>query len=388
VNILHLARDEKFILFLSSVFGTLPDVANRYLIQSDPALPFKHVQGLEVWRVVGKDYFSSEKLIQDLAWADCLIVHYLDINGARMILKAPAHVVKVWSGWGGDYYQLMPGGEHALLGEETALLMKSFSAQARSLRKRLRALARSIKYYVLNRFIVFPALRRVDYFSAPIEEDYFLLKRALGRKFSSAYSQLNYGSVEQTFLAGGKQIHGNNILIGNSATPTNNHLETFKLLSAHDLANRKLIVPLSYGIPEYRDAVIAKGRAIFGDQFVPLCDYLALPEYNKAISQCSVVIMNQRRQQALGNIGTMLYRGAKVFLEPNSPVYRFLKSRGAHVYSTSLLQTRENNLFTPLDSDEISTNKEILESIWGHDIVTKNAKDLILKVRLRMEQGK
>ena len=40
---------------------------------------------------------------------------------------------------------------------------------------------------------------------------------------------------------------GNNILIGNSRSYANNHLEIFSILSKFNIANRKVIVPLSYG---------------------------------------------------------------------------------------------------------------------------------------------
>jgi dTDP-N-acetylfucosamine:lipid II N-acetylfucosaminyltransferase len=381
VKILHLAPDEKFIPFFDSVFSTLPGVANRYLIEANKQEPFKHVNGLDVWRVVGRDYFSSEELMEDLRWADSLIVHYLGINGARMILKAPAGVAIVWSGWGGDYYKFLPGRERALLGEETLQLIKKLRMPKQSLKDKFLSIARSIKHWLLEKVVVTPALSHVNFFSAPIKNDYVQLRNALGKKFPAEYIQLNYGSVEQTFLVGEEHIHGNNILVGNSAAITNNHLEIFTMLAVQDLGARKMIIPLSYGPTEYRDAVIERGRSIFGDHILPIRDYMPLADYNNLISECSVVIMNHRRQQALGNIGAMLYRGAKVFLEPNSPVYVFLKAHGAHVFSNSILSNRNDEVFAPLDNMQISTNRKILDSIWGHDAVLNNANVFIKRVK-------
>lgn len=386
MNVLHLTPDEKFILFFSGVFGQLDGVTNRYLVQADQRTPLTHVGGLDVWRVVGKGYFASPEMAEDLAWADCLIVHYLDVNGSRMMLKAPSHVAIVWSGWGGDYYGLMPGGERMLFGDETRRLIDHLHTSRQTLNARLLALARQLKYRALKRLVVKPALSRVDYFSAPIKNDFALLQHALGHRFTAEYTQLNYGSVEKTFLVGGERCHGDNILIGNSATPTNNHLEIFKLLAAQDLAERKLIVPLSYGLPEYRDAVIEKGRAAFGDRFVPICDYMPLPEYNNLIAQCSVVVMNHRRQQALGNIGAMLHRGAKVFLDEGGPVYSYFKESGAHVFPMSMLGKPNDHVFDALTEQQVDLNREILELEWGHDRVMKNAQEFVSRIEQHKAQ--
>jgi dTDP-N-acetylfucosamine:lipid II N-acetylfucosaminyltransferase len=382
MNILHLAHDETFILFFSSIFDQLEGVTNRYLVQGVPHTPFKHVAGLDISRVVGKAYFSSPEIKEDLHWADCLVVHYLDVHGARIILKAPSRVAIVWSGWGGDYYGFMRGGERSLYGDKTKQLLDKSHIPRKTLRGRLRRFVRFIKY----RIFVMPALRRVGYFSAPIKSDFALLKQSLGKRFTAEYIQLNYGSVEKTFVAGGDRCHGDNILLGNSATPSNNHLEIFKLLAVQDLAERKLIVPLSYGVPEYRDAVIEEGHSVFGERFVPVCDYMPLPDYNALIAQCAVVIMNHRRQQALGNIGAMLYRGAKVFLDEASPVYAFFKERGAHVYPTSLLGKRYGDLFNPLTEKQVAANRKVLESAWGHDAVIKNANDFVLRIEQHKDQ--
>lgn len=388
MKILHLVPDEKFILFFSDLFGQLEGVENRYLVQADPLAAFSHVKGLDVWRTVGRSYFSSPEMANDLAWADCLIVHFLDVNGARMVLNAPPRVLTVWSGWGGDYYSLLPGGERLLLGEETRELFDNLRSSHRmTARQRSWALVRSAKHQVLKSTVLIPALRRMDYFSAPIKGDFFRLKKTFGHRFSAEYLQLNYGSVEKTFLAGGERRYGSDILIGNSATPTNNHLEAFTLLAAQDLGDRKLIVPLSYGLPQYRDAIVARGHAIFGNRFVPVCDYMPLTEYNDLISQCSIVIMNHRRQQALGNIGAMLHRGAKIFLDSTAPLYSYFKERGAYVFPVTDIVADNERIFDLLPEQQAAINAKVLETEWGHARVMSNARDFVSELTKRIRRA-
>lgn len=176
--------------------------------------------------------------------------------------------------------------------------------------------------------------------------------------------------------------HGQNILLGNSASETNNHLEMFGILSKHDLKSRKVIVPLSYGNSEYRLNIIDAGKRVLRDAFVPLVDYMPLNEYSSIMASCSVVIMNHLRQQALGNIGTALYQGAHVFLDPSNPAYQFFKEKKAVVHSTQNLLSDSLPL-TGLNDEEISQNRAVLESFWGQEQVRANVKALLAKVRDR-----
>jgi len=225
------------------------------------------------------------------------------------------------------------------------------------------------------------SLKRVDYFSSPIEEDYHLLKWAHGRRFGAKYAQLNYGSVEKTFLTGPDRPLGEDILVGNSATPTNNHLEAFELLATLGVGNRKVFVPLNYGDDAYRDAVLKAGAHLLGDAFQPILEFLPLAKYNELISHCSIVIMNHRRQQALGNICTMLYRGAKVFLDEENPVYGFFKDRGAHIYPMKMFDQQHGDLFDRVSIAEVAKNRAIMDKYWAHDVIMTNARDFIRRVR-------
>ena len=53
-----------------------------------------------------------------------------------------------------------------------------------------------------------------------------------------------------------------NIQVGNSADPTNNHIEAFEMLRKYKHENVKIYVPLSYGNQNYASTVISKGGAL------------------------------------------------------------------------------------------------------------------------------
>lgn len=386
MNILHLVTDEKFILFFNNIFSDLPNVKNRYLVQSDVNQPLKYIKRFNAWRYIDKYYYLSSLMKEDMDWADCVIIHCMTFNSARIISNIPPHIVKIWSGWGRDYYYLMPGGEAGLLGDETASLLESLVYQGFSypLLKGTRYLKKLIQNYFIK-----DAIKHINLFSSPIKNDFYLIKKSISDVFNAEYIQLNYGSIEQTFLPGsqpGGTSLGQNILVGNSATPANNHVEAFRLLAKNKLGNRKIITPLSYGDPKYKDAIIPIGMEILGNKFYPIKDFIPLEQYNKLILKCPIVIMNHRRQQALGNIGAMLYGGAKIFLDEINPLYHFFKENGAYVYSTRLLDECLPEAFNPLNELKIEKNKAILRKFWRHDIVMNNAQVFVDKVNELMDR--
>jgi len=384
MNILHLIIDDKFFNFIFKVFSDLDHVENKYVAIIEPGVSsLTYINELPLWRVVGRKYVSSSEMQEDLEWCDVLIVHFLHTTAAEVILKAPHSVKVVWSGWGGDYYNLLPGGETSLLGDDTAALIAKFRKTPQLYMRLAEMLVKKILKSLLSpiltdyQAIKFAAIKRVDYFSSPIPDDYLLLKCALGDIIGAAYVQLNYGSVEDNFSRGHCELTGNDILLGNSASATNNHLEAMRLLSSIELGDRKIVVPLSYGDEQYADAIERYGADLLGEKFIPIRKFMALDEYSDLISRCSVAIMNHRRQQAMGTIGIMLYRGVKLFMDHRNVVYKYFKQRGASVFSIQDIGDLGAEAFSPISCAEKKKNIQVLESIWGHEVVMDNARKFV-----------
>jgi hypothetical protein len=378
-------HDEKFIRFAVEHFEVYSQASNKYVVFVDnPSEPLKHITDLPVRRIVDKSYLSSSQMKEDLLWCDCLVIHYLNELNARIVLLAPSRITIVWSGWGGDYYSLIEGVAPPLIGLETARLVRKQSQENSLLRRGRKILGRIRKKLILDPTII-RAIGRINLFSAPIPDDYDLLKAALGAHFRAEYIQLNYGSVERTFMVGPMNINGQNILVGNSATKENNHLEAFEMLSQFDLGDRKVIVPLSYGDPKYRDAIISYGKNLLGKNFHPLIEFTTLDKYNSIIVSCSIVIMNHKRQQALGNVGTMLYKGAKVFFDKETVVFRFFKNRGAHVFLTEQIKEKHEETFEPLSEIQKQQNRSVLEAFWSEEVVSSNYLKLINELYKRKQ---
>lgn len=383
MKILHLIpADGKTHQLIAARFAEVGSTENRYLVYASnvagwkPAASDKKGNTLQF---VEASYFLSAKCRADVRWCDVLMIHYLTPWAAFVALHARKELPVFWCGWGGDYFRHIS----SVVGELVLPGTASIPTQADVLkRQRLvnplrlaihwaKEILRAMLFYRWESRII----RRVDYFSSPIPEDYELLKRACA-DFRAKYHQLSYGSVEALFQSGQSPAIRDDILVGNSATPTNNHIEIFQQLGRLDIGKRKLIVPLSYGDATYREEIIRIGHAMFGANFFPLTQFMPLADYNRVIASCGIAIMNHKRQQALGNINTMLYQGAKVFLNPDSAVYSFFRNRGAHVYPVDELGGSGEDAFSPLTEEQVRKNRSVLEEFWGHDTVTNNIRRL------------
>jgi len=381
VKILHLILDEKFIDFVSGLFSENAGAENRFVLQSsDLSVPLKHVLKTSLWRQVDRSYNRSEEAGHDLNWCDCLLIHFMTGDCIRLMQRIPAHVKVLWSGWGGDYYHFLCD-ENMLYEPMTQALVAGIKSaqQAKTVSPKEMSKAAAVQEQ-FRREVLLPSLGRVDYFSAPIREDYESLRAALGARFTAEFIQLNYASIDHTFQNADAAFSGQNILVGNSATSTNNHLEVFKILARLDLGTRKVVVPLSYGSPEYREIIQAKGRDWLGDHFMPLVDFLPLDEYNLLTSSCSIAIMNHVRQQALGNIGFMLHQGARVVLNARGATYRYFRRMGIHIQSIEEIESDPSLISTPLSAQQAADNRKILEEIWSYDVVRANTQHIIHEV--------
>lgn len=129
------------------------------------------------------------------------------------------------------------------------------------------------------------------------------------------------------------------ILLGNSATPENYHIEMMRNLKHLKDSDIEIMCPLSYGDLEYANKVISVGEQIFGKRFIKVTNYQSFEEYKKMLSKCSVGIFANDRQQAMGNIGIMMMMGKKVYLREGTSMWNSYVDYGIELHSISELST-------------------------------------------------
>jgi hypothetical protein len=373
--ILHIVPDEKFIDTAYRTFEEANPGNNEFVIISKKH-PLYYIKKTPV-RFIGHMELLSKKFVNSLNNYEMIVFHWLDDAKMQLLVRADKSVKFVWIGWGGDYYDLITDDATKLLKPKTLSLRRKhhLSGPVLLFKTKTKQLIKRIIYKKIDKREI---VHRINFFVPVLYEDYELLMQALP-DFSPRYLPWNYGTLEDDMIKGLEDhaISGNSILIGNSASYENNHLDIFDNLSSFYLGSRQIICPLSYGDRQYREVVIKAGTHQFGENFLPITGFMPTEEYVQLLSTCSSVVMGHLRQQALGNIVIMIYLGAKVFLDKRNPVYQFFRKEEVIVFT---LEQIGGEIHTPLIKDQIEHNRMVLRKHWSRGVIRQKTTNLITAV--------
>jgi hypothetical protein len=164
------------------------------------------------------------------------------------------------------------------------------------------------------------------------------------------------------------------IQVGNSADPTNNHIEIFNKLENLKNEDIKIICPLSYGSRKYAEEVVLAGKSIFGNKFQPLLDFMEYKDYLKILQSIDVAIFNHKRQQAVGNITTLLGLGKKVFIREDITTWNFAKELKLRVYSIQSIG--KESIFEALQEETRNENMIIIKDMFSLERLKKDCSEI------------
>jgi hypothetical protein len=161
------------------------------------------------------------------------------------------------------------------------------------------------------------------------------------------------------------------IQINNSCDKTT--LEMLDVLTKFKDKNIKITTILSYGQMEFKEKIIKKGKYIFGEKFTYLDRYLNPEEYAKYLAQNDILILNQNRQQGIGNCFSNLALGSKVFIRSEITTYNHFNSKGIKVFDTNEIKNINFEDFVSYDAQIKQNNMQkslmffddkYLKSLW------------------------
>ncbi|MCQ2062841.1 MAG: TDP-N-acetylfucosamine:lipid II N-acetylfucosaminyltransferase [Fibrobacter sp.] len=313
-------------------------------------LEFKYIKSKQFVKIVSKKDILS---VLESGSYDAVILHSLDSMPYDVISKIPAKVKVLWFAWGYDLYG--HHGKKVIEIEQYKPLTKN-AIKLDTIPLKLKSSLKSLLDLEQDKLYA-SAVSRVDYFSGCLPNEYQLCLPC--SYFKAKQVDFRYQGAKE-FVKKADFSSGRNILIGNSANPTGNHLDILPYFDGIDIGERKVFVPLSYSGADYyvkkvKDAYFKR----FGKNCVFLDGFMPVQEYNKLRDECSVGIFFHERQQSLGNINFMLKRGAKVFLSESSIAFNYYKLQKCSIFS---LQNdfSQQALDKPLSDNEKMQNLDFI----------------------------
>jgi dTDP-N-acetylfucosamine:lipid II N-acetylfucosaminyltransferase len=182
------------------------------------------------------------------------------------------------------------------------------------------------------------------------------LKELYNIELKQIYFHYNIGITSINQIRGISSNQELTIWLGNSDTETNNHLDFLNDLShffKHE--NIKIICPLNYGNKKYSDVIARYGKKKFGERFIALQDYIDRDTYYSMMNQVDVAVMPHNRGQAGGNVIAFLKKGVKVYMKPQSSIFKYYKSHGLNIFT---IENFYNSSFDELKTRLLDKQKE------------------------------
>ena len=364
----HILNDEKFTDWIINSFEKMyPNQNEFFLISNNHSSTY--FADSKVQFITKSFFLNGFEPIKDSVF----IFYYLHTHNISFLNKwKHFNYTKIWIGYGSDYYYYLLNSNsfHSLYLKNTSILFNNINGY--NIFKRI---ILNIYQYFFFKLNVLPALKSLNYFAPIIPNEYELIR--------DRYKYITFDYLEFTFgdlsyiLSSDEFTNGNDILLGNSATFSTNHIDILDSFKDLNVLN-KIILPLSYGNAKYKDYLLKIIPDKYPEFKIQLLDkFLPLNIYNSILNKCGFAIMPHLRQQAMGNIYSLLYSGTKLFLFKANPVYDFLRKINIIFYSIEDLLNDPSLLSSTLSFDDQEINREIIIKYYSKEKSYQRIRDIL-----------
>ncbi|MBL0741347.1 TDP-N-acetylfucosamine:lipid II N-acetylfucosaminyltransferase [Chryseolinea lacunae] len=301
---LHIVPDSSFInAFYDNLneLGLLPN--NRFVVRTNAAklsvirhdLPFAKLNSTKFAALVG-----------DTLQYDQVFIHYFTPLLYRWVAQ---HNFKAlhWMIWGGDVYNLRSLERFCFL----PLTYQRYVKRNTSLMNLLYELKIAVTQTPYRR----KALSKVTNILTWMEHEYQFAQHHLpvnaAHRFFFYENNQAYHKIDSLVSASTQRRETPTLIVGNSGSPANNHLDLVHYLETQGI-KANLQIPVSYGDKTYIKFLRDNLRYSLGSvEFVDR--YMKFEEYVSFLSEADGLVMNTIRPQGYGNILMMMYMNKPVF---------------------------------------------------------------------------
>lgn len=352
MNILHIISDPKFVDLHIKKFKD-SNYDNHFVYFNDRLDYSGENDG--VIEFVATDESGYRKLLHSIEDYDIVILYFLEITKLKLLERIETTKAKlVWSFYGAELYALERI-KSKMLSYNTKVFLYGSSMQGyiRFVKRVLRPVILSLKGQLsidkrLQR--IFPKISRFTWYNK-YEYDYLnrLCNSKLPRFLLSSVSHVIPRTTSQ-------KPNTTKIIIGNSGSIYNNHLDGLQLLHKGNYKGQ-ITLPFNYGGTEEYKNYLKKHIHLLEisiiDKMMPYTEYIDFVQTH------TTAIYPSYRQMGLGNIVIAIQCNLKIYLSKRNPTYGWLKEEGLKIFSIE--QDLMNDLITGnliLDQEEIEINKE------------------------------
>jgi dTDP-N-acetylfucosamine:lipid II N-acetylfucosaminyltransferase len=376
----HIMVQDKFLdSYIEDVYAIGEEQNNIFLFRGQEN-DTNYVNTTRKIEYIGNDKKAIKERLKSIKSTDAIFVHWYDMWISEVLFDLPNKIYVMI--WGGEFY-CEPFWHHQWVYDKITL---------QNVKKQLKY--PRIKF-TLNPLSLLRQAKRTYFFKKDLNLSYALKNKYVGRidflicldkndlfyqdyhKIKELYPAFRAKNVagfyDQNFdraqqISREKVVNSQeiNILVGNSANAANNHLDAFEKLK--DISNIVVICPLSYGGSKNEvEKIIEQGKQIFKDRFIPITNFMGRDEYVNFLNTIDIVFMYHNRQQAFGNICTVLSLGKPVFLKYENAVKGYLDAMGIKIYEANTIDKIDLNRVIEESQDSLEKNIELLKANISED---------------------
>lgn len=327
----HIAVQDKFMdSFIEDVYDLGLENNNVFWLRGEKG-DSTYVQTTRAVEYIGENPTHIRNRFKQLQPDDQLFIHWYDTWMAELVFDLPNHISVI--AWGGEFF-----GEPILAHRHWLFDALTLDFELRE--RKLNIVPR------LNLWAWFKQVRRVQGVFREANRQLERRQTHVARIDTLILAEHNIGDLEKikTLYPQCRAEHRPGfydlnadlgatlphierdttqplkLLLGNSATSTNNHLDAFQQLKS--IPNLHIYCPLSYGNSNYREHIITQGKALFQDRFIPITQFMSRSEYLTFLNSMDMVMMYHNRSQAFGNLISALALGKLVLVKSQNSLHQ------------------------------------------------------------------
>lgn len=375
MKIYHLFPDEKYVDDFISKVLTCSEQPERNVFMVRAEKPLSRISRHGA-KVIETPLYSDalSEIVEGIREEDLFLVHYFERRVCEWLNTVNRSLPLGWVFWGAELYN-NAGIDFPLYGpltkkiyrphlldhswlykipffREIEIFYEEHIKAPRMHRLKAKAFSRVRRFYNYNKYN-YQILK--DNFDTPAEFVYFIYPRIFDVPEFKEGVELPIGvDTEQL-----------NVVIGNSANYSNNHLEVMDAITPNE--SLVLWVPLSYGNQDYAGYLQRIGERKFGANFRVLSDYLPAEQYFEFLKKMDAGLFGNYRPMGMGNITILLTLGKALFMDDGNPATRDLCDRGFLVQSLADIST--DLLWRMKERGTVEQNRKLAERFfYGEEI--------------------